>query len=179
MPSELKPCNCGQRDFCVGQESMLPGRVCKIAAFDQRPSDAVMEAARKVAETMGKLDETPARDERTIRRLTKQLEIDCRSMAPLLPSESAGEPKGEVTIVEMSGLLDGDQCAAILAAQPCGTLITRLVVPNAPCGTCGGTKTVIAPCNNKMCQLMGMHGNYCDKKTKRCPDCSASSQEGK
>ncbi len=66
--------------------------------------------------------------------------------------------------MEMSGLLDGDQCAAILAAQPCGTLITRLVVPNAPCGTCGGTKFL-----------------YSDfgQNAVACPDCRASSQEGK
>ena len=56
-----------------------------IAAWNQRPQDAVLIAAQKVAGTMRTLDDVPARDAKSVRRLTTQLETDCRCLYKLLP----------------------------------------------------------------------------------------------
>ena len=81
MP-EFKPCNCGERDYCIGQASMLPGRVCKIAAFDTRPSDAVLEAARDVVNSFAYWMNTSDVSVITHRQSIEKLADELRRLLP-------------------------------------------------------------------------------------------------
>ncbi len=106
MASELKPCYCGGANFDAFTELTPPEygvvrcRLCglgmqkatlseAIAAWNQRPSDAVLDAARKVAE------EWHFRDENIKAEVSTNLRDAIESLCALLPGESASEPKGE------------------------------------------------------------------------------------
>ncbi len=88
-------------------------------------------------------------------------------------------PKSDLPdLLAWFGLITGQIARQVPIDEPeqSTPLITRLFVPNVvpaqPCGTCGGTKTIIDP---KSVRRTLAYGDPMESIP--CPDCSASSQE--
>ena len=144
MPEELKPCNCGERDYCIGQASLLPGRVCKIAAFNTRLSDALLETIH-----------SDSWIDRCVRDVAE------------LPDRDSPEDWPEAMLVT------GRELKTIIRER-INDALDRLLPPSAPvCGTCGETKIVCVSTGRQWSECDCGHCERGLGNHKPCPDCSA------